>query len=188
MKPSIKPSIKHLILAAALCAAATAGARELTMTGPSATYDTLWGRENTAVTVATDVAVSFDDPTDLVTYIDERIAAAMTPDAATHTRYFGWSADRTIEAADFTAATTSTSTSDTGAWPATASAAYPWFAEPESVGYPTGLYRGANPINQIVFFDRQTGTVTVSGAAYVVGVSQNRLTASTDTRPVRLEH
>ena len=105
-----------------------------------------------------------------------------------HPRYFGWSVDRDIETADFAAA--NTSQTDTGTWPATAINAYPWVAVPEDQGAPTQLFRGANPINQIQFFDRRpAGTVDdVMNDAYIVIVSQSQLTASVDERPVRIGH
>lgn len=179
--------LKRLFLSAALLLAPLAQAAELQIIeGINNGASTSFSKEGVAVVLAVQIAVSDDDPTDLITYIDERIAAATGTTPATHTRYFGLSTDRVIDASDFSSARTSST--DTGAWPSNAGNAYLWFAEPESVGYPTGLYRPPNPVNQIGFWSQQSGTVTVNGVAYVVGVSLNQFVASSETRPVRLEH
>ena len=179
--------LRWLAVSMFLLAGGLAQGVELSSDHRSGTDGTLYADDGNAIAFATDIACGRDDPTDLVTCIQEMIDAGGAP-SGTHLRYFGWSADRTIDASDFTAASTTTSMTDSGSWPATAVNAYPWFGVPSSEGYPTGLYRGGNPINQIVFFPQQAGTVTFDGETYVVGVSQSQLTASTSARPVRLEH
>ena len=64
---------------------------------------------------------------------------------------------------------------------------YPWFAVPVDAGYPKGLIRGANPLNQLGFFRQQAGNVDFNGIAYLVGVLQSKLRAG-QARAVRLEY
>ena len=70
---------------------------------------TLIPQEGNALAIATDIRVSDTDPTDLVSYIAEQIAAlreelAPTPPAA----FIGWSEDATFTAAEFQAGTSVT--------------------------------------------------------------------------------
>ena len=55
-----------------------------------------------------------------------------------HTRYFGWSADRVIETSDFASA--STSTSDDGQFPTITMNGYPWIGIPVSPGAPSQVF------------------------------------------------
>ena len=179
--------MKRLFLILALAGSA-AGATELTNQHTVSVDGTFQADSGNAVAYATDIACGRDDLTDLITCIEDMIAEALGGSPGDHDRYFGWAGDREIDAGDFAASTTNSSSTDEGEWQATATNAYPWFAVPEDVGFPTGLYRASNPINQIVFFPEQAATVTYNEVAYVIGVSQSMLTASTSTRPVRLEH
>ena len=73
-----------------------------------------------------------------------------------HTRYFGWSDDRTIATADLTAAAESDDNS--GVIPARTANGYLFFAIPETIGYPASVSINNGP-NQIAGFEELADTV-----------------------------
>ena len=90
--------------------------------------------------------------------------------AGTHTRYFGWSADRTIATADLAAA--SDEQDNTGTLPAQTQNEYIFFAVPESAGYPTQVFIDGGTRNNISHWERLSGTVNDSdGDPHLVGIS-----------------
>ena len=92
------------------------------------------------------------------------------PLTSDHARFFGWSDDRLIEAADFSGA--ATSDSNVGTLPARATNGFIWFAVPVAAGYPTSLHINSGPINQLAVFVQQSGTVDdANGNPHIVGVS-----------------
>ena len=92
------------------------------------------------------------------------------PLTSDHARFFGWSDDRLIEAADFSGA--ATSDSNVGILPARSTNGYLWFGVPVAAGYPASLHINSGPINQLAVFVQQAGTVDDSnGQPHFVGVS-----------------
>ena len=92
------------------------------------------------------------------------------PTTSDHARFFGWSDDRLIEAADFSGA--ATSDSNVGILPARSTNGYLWFGVPVAAGYPASLHINSGPINQLAVFVQQAGTVDDSnGQPHFVGVS-----------------
>ena len=81
-------------------------------------------------------------------------------------RYFGWSSDQLITATDLGNATGVDA--NEAALPSS-SGGYVFFTGPEADGYPTELYIGANPINQLVLFQQQAGIIQVAGEPHIVG-------------------
>ena len=92
------------------------------------------------------------------------------PTTSDHARFFGWSDDRLIEAADFSGA--ATSDSNVGILPGRSTNGYIWFAVPVAAGYPASLHINSGPLNQLSVFVEQVGTVDDSnGQPHFVGVS-----------------
>ena len=75
-----------------------------------------------------------------------------------HDNFVGWSDDRVIADADFDTAVDFDS--DTAVLGAQATAAYIWFGRRESLDDPTSLIIGANPADQLGFYQKLAGTVT----------------------------
>ena len=106
-----------IAIVAVVTAFSTASARELQFPHTNPEVATSFAIGENAIAVATDIAVSFADPTDLVSYIAEQIAveraradaeiaklrAELLPPIAA--AYIGWSADATFTAAEFKAGT-----------------------------------------------------------------------------------
>ena len=89
-----------------------------------------------------------------------------------HVRYYGWADRRDIHTADFVAA--ATSQSNVGILPETDDNGYVFFAVPEPLGYPDGLFIQGNPNDAIFFFERLSETVNDNdGDPHIVGVSYN---------------
>ena len=92
-------------------------------------------------------------------------------DTSDHIRYFGWSADRVIETADFAGA--NQAMSNDGTLPAHNTNDYIWFAVPESEGAPSALHLAGGQIDQLGNFDQLADTVNDEmGTAHIVFVSQ----------------
>ena len=108
---------------------------------------------------------------------------ASTPDAVivpshpvhpgTHNRYIGWSDDIVVTPAELLAG--AVFTTDRLTVPERIANGYLWFAVDNAVGYPDSLIRGANPTNQLPFYQRQAGLVLAEGVNYIVGVNANLL-------------
>ena len=97
------------------------------------------------------------------------------PVISDHSRYFGWSDDRTIETADFGAA--ATSNSNVGNLPTRTTNGHVWIAVPESAGYPRG-YRLLGG-QRVLTIPQLAGTRDdTNGAPHLVGVT-TRLQAPT---------
>ena len=96
-------------------------------------------------------------------------AGGGTPVVGSHTRYFGWSGDTSISAADLSGA--AESTDNTGTLPARTGNGYIFFAVPSVNGYPSQLLLG----NTALFgtpFTQQSGTIDDDeGEAHLVGVT-----------------
>ena len=86
-----------------------------------------------------------------------------------HDNYVGWSDDRVIADADFdTAVDFDTDTTTLGAQ---TTAAYIWFGRRESLDDPTSLIIGANPADQLGFYQKLAGTVTRDSIDYEIWVT-----------------
>ena len=124
------------------------------------------------------------------TWTEFTLATGVTP-SGSHTRYFGWSADRVIDTPDFTGA--NTSTSDEGTFPARTMQegnAYLWFAEPEDEGEATEVYLADDDTtNQINTFTRQAGTIDDdNGDPHIVTVSDGLQTYLYGGADIRIGH
>ena len=87
-------------------------------------------------------------------------------------RYFGWSADRVIEATDLAGYTSANA--NTGRLPTQVGNAYLVFAVPAAVGWPSALYLAGGGQDLLPTFDQQAGTIDDGGTDYIVGVSERR--------------
>ena len=113
------------------------------------------------------------------------------PPAGMHLRYFGWKTAQAIVTADLddTLARTNSSTSDEGQYPANNVQAYRWFAVPESEGEPTEHYLPPNPLNTIIGFSRQAGTIDDGdGEAHIVMVASAETLITATPTNVRIGH
>lgn len=108
--------------------------------------------------------------------IDRSVASQITINytpghTGQHLRYAGWSADRTIQTADFAAAVSSTSDSVTLPAPP-AGRLYPWFAVPDPPGWPARLFLPGGTRDQIGSFEQLTNTVDdPNGEPHIIGVA-----------------
>ena len=99
------------------------------------------------------------------------------PHVHTDTRYFGWSADQTIETSDFSSA--EEATDNVGMVPARSGGLqYIYAAVPESAGEPADFLIGNNAVFGTPF-TRQTGTVDdANGEPHIVIVTNSRQVAA----------
>ena len=67
--------------------------------------------------------------------------------------------------------------------------AYRWFAVPETEGVPTEHYLPPNPLNTIVGFSRQAGTIDdANGEAHIVMVAMAQTIITANPTDVRIGH
>ena len=95
-------------------------------------------------------------------YIETKIGTG-----GSHTRLCGVSTDGTITAAELTVSATDSELT----LPTFSQNRYVAFAVPNTEGDITGITQKGTALNQVGGFTRQSGTVTVSGTAYKVWVS-----------------
>ena len=102
-----------------------------------------------------------------------------TPPPASHTRYWGRSADTTFAAADFTGADGVSSTDDRFTLPTWTGNEYFAFAVPDDTGDINSLI--IDGIEQFGGLQRVSGTLTIQGTAYKVWRSNNAVNLSGKT-------
>ena len=108
------------------------------------------------------------------------IPTASAPAPATHTRYWARSADTTFAASEFLSATTGQSfTTDRITQPSWTGNEYIAIAVPDTTGDITRIEIDGR--DQTGAFQRISGTLTISGTAYKVWRSNNRVNGSGDT-------
>ena len=91
---------------------------------------------------------------------------------ADHTRFFGWSTDRSINVADFAAASQSQTDSSTFPTRAGDVLAYLWFAVPEGVGWPDHLHFDGQQDDHLSSFEQLSGTVDDQlGVPHIIGIT-----------------
>ena len=90
-----------------------------------------------------------------------------------HNRYIGWSDTPVVDMATLLAG--ALFTTDRLTVPARVANGYLWFAVDSLIGYPDSLIRGANPTNQLPFYQRQAGVLTDGMVDYIVGLNPNLL-------------
>ena len=126
----------------------------------------------------TDIGVSRSANTLTIAYTGTG-SGGSTPPPASHTRYFGRSADTTFTATEFTGANGQSETDDTfAALPTWSGNDYLAFAVPDSTGDITGIVLGSSDLNQIGAFQRVSGTLQINSVAYKVWRSNNELNFS----------
>ena len=137
----------------------TQGTGTLAGSGARVTYNAPSAAEAAEVTCAVTVegtgTNAVDGTSDTATDTEDFSVMAMV--MVSTAIYAGWSADETIETADFAGASEFTSGID-GTLPATASNGYIWFAVPAGATVGTVFIRGGSR-DQFGHYSQQTGTV-----------------------------
>ena len=129
--------------------------------------------------------ISAADLRSVLTDIIDSVSFPASGMVGTHTRYFGWSADRTISMSDLAGA--NTSLTNAGTLPAQSQNAYIWFAVPQSVGYPTQLFLDGGSRDNIPHFEQLPGTVNDSGGeAHYIGISYDLQIAALGGRAIEI--
>ena len=117
------------------------------------------------------------------TDIDDSDPVPMPPDNA---RYFGWSDDKTIDTSDFSDA--AFSATNEGELPDHPTGGHIWFAIPQSLGFPTGVFIEGNARNQIHFYEQLAGTVDDSaGEPHIIGISTRAQSAALSEHSITLD-
>ena len=100
-------------------------------------------------------------------------------------RYWGWSDDNSIDAADLL--TADTTEDDTGHLPARDQNGYIFFAAPEARGYPARVRLGGRDATRS--FQRQAQQVQdAHGITYIIGISRRQIPPNMAGQPIILEY